>query len=415
MSESIVIVGAGECGTRAAFALREQGFTGEVTLISEESQLPYERPPLSKQALLASNPEPKYIASAAQFEAARIELKLGHKVSAIQRTAQQVTIANGRIQTIPYSKLLLTTGASPRSLPLFTQIGIDCRYLRTIGDAEKIRAALQTIKHVVIIGGGLIGLELAASARQLGVDVTVLEADSRVLRRAIPASIAELIVKRHQQAGVNLICNAAIQRVSQDAKQINFVLSNGAPITAELVVVGIGAIPNTQLAEQAELEVKNGIVVNEYLQTSDPQIYAAGDCCAFPYTATGQWMRLETWRNAQQQGSLAASNLLGAQTPHTAVPWFWSDQYELGLQVAGLASPENQRVVRPLGEHSFIEFEFDTDGKLVAAAGIGIATAVAKDIRVAEMLIGKGAVIEPSLLADSGVNLKRLVTSSLLG
>lgn len=126
-------------------------------------------------------------------------------------------------------------------------------------------------------------------------------------------------------------------------------------------------------------------------------------------------MRLETWRNAQQQGSLAASNLLGAQTPHTAVPWFWSDQYELGLQVAGLASPENQRVVRPLGEHSFIEFEFDTDGKLVAAAGIGIATAVAKDIRVAEMLIGKGAVIEPSLLADSGVNLKRLVTSSLLG
>ena len=409
MSESIVIVGAGECGTRAAFALREQGFAGEVILISEEQHLPYERPPLSKQAMLEPSPTPKYIASATQFDAAKISLQLGHKVTAINRTEQQVTMANGNTKTIPYSKLLLTTGSNPRSLPLFTQIGIDCNYLRTVGDAEKIRTALQTIKHVVIIGGGLIGLELAASARHLGVDVTLLEADSRVLRRAVPASIAEVIVKRHQAAGVTIICNAAIQRVSQDAKQINFVLSSGAQITAELVVVGIGAVPNTQLAEQAGLEVKNGIVVNAHLQTSDPHIYAAGDCCAFPHAATGQIMRLETWRNAQQQGNLAASNLLGAQTPHTAIPWFWSDQYELGLQVTGLASPDNQRVVRPLSENSFIEFEFDPDGKLVAAAGIGISTAVAKDIRMAEMLIGKGAVIEPSLLIDPAVSLKKLL------
>lgn len=409
MSESIVIVGAGECGTRAAFALREQGFAGEVILISEEQHLPYERPPLSKQAMLEPSATPKYIASSAQFAEAQIELKLGHKVTAINRTKQQITLTNGSTKTLPYSKLLLTTGASPRTLPLFTQIGIDSCYLRTVGDAEKIRSALQTIQHLVIIGGGLIGLELAASARQLGVEVTVLEADSRVLRRAVPASIADIIVKRHEQAGVKIICNAAIQRVSQDAKQINFVLNTGAQIAAELVVVGIGAIPNTHLAEQAGLEVKNGIVVNEHLQTSDPHIYAAGDCCAFPHLATGQILRLETWRNAQQQGNLAASNLLGAQTPHTAIPWFWSDQYELGLQVAGLTSPDHQRVVRPLGENSFIEFELDTEGKLVAAAGIGIATAVAKDIRMTEMLIAKGAVIEPSLLADAAVNLKKLL------
>lgn len=409
MSESIVIVGAGECGTRAAFALREQGFAGEVILISEEQHLPYERPPLSKQAMLEPNPEPKYIATAAQFDEARIDLKLGHKVTSINRAAQQVSLANGTTSTISYGKLLLATGSSPRTLPLFTQIGIDCSYLRTVGDAEKIRAAFETIKHVVIIGGGLIGLELAASARQLGVEVTVLEADSRVLRRAIPASIAEVIVKRHEQAGVNIIYNASIQRVSQDAKYVTFVLNNGAQINTELVVVGIGAIPNTQLAEQAGLDVKNGIVVNEHLQTFDAHIYAAGDCCAFPHAATGQIMRLETWRNAQQQGNLAASNLLGAQTPHTAVPWFWSDQYELGLQVAGLAAPEHQRVVRSLGDHSFIEFELDAQGRLVMAAGIGIATAVSKDIRVAEMLIGKGAVIEPSVLADVSVNLKKLL------
>lgn len=410
MNESIVIVGAGECGTRTAFALREQGFTGEVILISAEQHLPYERPPLSKQAMLEPSPEPKYIASAQQFGAANIQLKLATKVTALQRTEQQIKLqTQGKNTTLSYSKLLLATGASPRPLPLFTQIGIDCSYLRTLGDAEKIRKALQTIKHLVIIGGGLIGLELAASARQLGVEVTVLEADSRVLRRAIPASIAEIIVKRHQQAGVNIICNATIQRVSQDAKQITFVLNSGAQIHAELVVVGIGAIPNTQLSEQAGLEVKNGIVVNQYLRTSDPQIYAAGDCCAFPHPNTGQSMRLETWRNAQQQGNLVASNLLGAQTPHTAVPWFWSDQYELGLQVAGLASPEHQRVVRHLGGNSFIEFELDNDGQLVAAAGIGIATTIAKDIRMAEMLIAKGAQLEPSLLADPTVNLKKLL------
>lgn len=410
MSESIVIVGAGECGTRAAFALREQGFTGEVILISEEQHLPYERPPLSKQAMVDENPEPKYIATAAQFDEANIQLKLGQKVTALQPTEQTLTLeANGKTSTLPYSKLLLTTGSSPRTLPLFTQIGIDCSYLRTLGDAEKIRAALQTVKHMVIIGGGLIGLELAASARKLGVEVTVLEADSRVLRRAIPESIANVIVKRHQAAGVNIICNAAIQRVSQDAKQVNFVLNNGAQLSAALVLVGIGATPNTHLAEQAGLEVKNGIVVNEHLQTSDPHIYAAGDCCAFPHSQTGQIMRLETWRNAQQQGNLAASNLIGAQTPHTAVPWFWSDQYELGLQVAGLASPDHQRVVRQLNEDSFIEFELDAEGQLVMAAGIGIATAVAKDIRIAEMLIAKQAKIEPSVLADAGVGLKKLL------
>ncbi|HPY39527.1 MAG TPA: FAD-dependent oxidoreductase [Thiolinea sp.] len=410
MSESIVIVGAGECGTRAAFALREQGFAGEVILVSEEHHLPYERPPLSKQAMVDDKPEPKYIASAAQFDEANIELKLWQKVTALQPAEQTLTLeANGKSSTLPYSKLLLTTGSSPRTLPLFTQIGIDCSYLRTLGDAEKIRTALQTIKHVVIIGGGLIGLELAASARKLGVEVTVLEADSRVLRRAIPESIAEVIVKRHQAAGVNIICNAAIQRVSQDAKQINFVLNNGVQLSAELVVVGIGAIPNTHLAEQAGLEVKDGIVVNEHLQTSDPHIYAAGDCCAFPHAQSGQSMRLETWRNAQQQGNLAATNLMGAQTPHTAVPWFWSDQYELGLQVAGLASADHQRVVRQLNEDSFIEFELDNEGHLVMAAGIGIATAVAKDIRVAEMLIAKQAKIEPNLLADAAVNLKKLL------
>lgn len=409
MSESIVIVGAGECGTRAAFALREQGFTGEVTLISEEQLLPYERPPLSKQALLEPNPEPKYIASTAEFEAAGIQFRLGHKVTAIHRPEQQVTLANGSTETLPYSQLLLATGASPRPLPLFSQIGIDCNYLRTFSDALKIRAALATIHNLVIIGGGLIGLELAASARQLGVAVTVLEADSRVLRRAVPASMAEIIVKRHEQAGVQIICNAAIQRVSQDAKQTHFVLNNGAQISAEQVVVGIGALPNTQLAEQAGLAVKNGIIVNQHLQTSDPQIYAAGDCCAFPQASTGQIMRLETWRNAQQQGNLAASNLLGAQTAHTAIPWFWSDQYELGLQVVGLASPDHQRVVRPLSEHALIEFEFDSKGKLVAAAGIGLATAVAKDIRITELLIAKGTVFEPSLLADPAVNLKKLL------
>ncbi|WP_020394449.1 NAD(P)/FAD-dependent oxidoreductase [Thiolinea disciformis] len=407
MTERIVIVGAGECGTRAAFALREQGFSGEIALISEEHQLPYERPPLSKQALLEPKLEPYYIASAQQFDAARIQLHLASKVTAIQRELQVITLeTNGKSQALAYSKLLLATGASPRKLP--TLMGIDCYYLRTFEDAQRIRLGLKAGKHIVMIGGGLIGLELAASARQLGAAVTVVEADSRILRRAIPANIAAALAKRHEQAGVHLIYNGTIQRAYQDKNKINLVVKTGVELRADSVIVAIGTTPNVNLAQTAGLAVDNGIVVNEYLQTADPHIYAAGDCCNFLHATQGR-LRLETWRSAQQQGNLAANNLLGVQQPYSAVPWFWSDQYELGLQVAGLTKPEHQRVVRYLSDNSLIEFELDSTGHLVMAAGLGVATAVAKAIRIAELLIAKKAKVAPQLLADPNLNLKKLL------
>ncbi|MEZ5478663.1 MAG: FAD-dependent oxidoreductase [Thiolinea sp.] len=414
-NQRMIIVGAGECGTRAAFALREQGYTGEVVLIGDEADYPYERPPLSKQILLeAGEPQPKYIASPEQFTAANIQLLRQQRVTTLDTERHRVSLADaeGNTRELAYDKLLLATGTRPRTLPV---PGMDdcrhCAYLRTFADAQRIRSALNRIHHVVIVGGGLIGLELAASARQLGVEVTVLEADSRILRRAVPASIAEVIAQRHALAGAEIYLNAVIESVQTqaDTDTLRVQLQDGVNLLTELMVIGIGAIPNVELAVQAGLEVANGIVVDSRLQTSAADVYAAGDCCAFPLARNGRVMRLETWRNAQEQGNLAARNMLGANEASSAVPWFWSDQYDLGLQVAGLSSAENQRVRRQLAEDAFIDFELDTDGRLVAAGGIGPCNTVAKEIRLAEMLIAKGASPAAEALADCSVNLKKLL------
>lgn len=265
--------------------------------------------------------------------------------------------------------------------------------------------------HLLIIGGGLIGLELAASARQLGVAVTVLEAAPRVLGRAVPERLADSLSERHQQEGVDIRCATALQQVNarENGQGFQAQLANGETLDADLMIIGIGAIPNQALADAANLETANGIVVNEYLQTSEPDIFAAGDCCCFPCVYAKAPLRLETWRNAQSQGNLAAQNMLGQQQTYTDVPWFWSDQYDLGLQVAGLTNPAHDTVQRTLKNGAIVQFERDHTGKLVAAAGLGEGNSVAKEIRLAEMLIAKGATPAPDLLVDASVNLKKLL------
>ena len=235
------------------------------------------------------------------------------------------------------TRLLLATGAIPRPLPLAAG-SKHCVTLRSFEDAIAIRARFQPGARIVIVGGGFIGLELAASARKRGARVTVIEAQSRIMMRGVPEEIAKVIDTRHRDEGVTILCDTGIVSIADNADNVAITLSTGDVIVADLAIIGIGATPVTALAEASGLETGNGIVVNEWLQTSDPDIYAAGDCCAFPLAIYGgRRVRLEAWRNAQEQGALAARNMLGALEPHQAVPWFWSDQYELGLQVAGLA------------------------------------------------------------------------------
>ena len=409
-SHGILIVGAGECGARTALALREEGFAGAITLLGAEAHLPYERPPLSKDVLTGSEaPVPRAIASREQFDAADIAFMPSSHVAAIDRDFRQVRLESG--VKLSYDALLLATGATPRRLPL-AEASRHCVYLRTYDDAMAIRAHLASGRSIAIVGGGFIGLEIAASARKLGCAVTVIEAQPRILMRGVPAGIAEVIHAEHERQGVTILNGMGISSIVDDGERACITLTDGQTATADLVVIGVGAIPNIALADAAGLDIDNGIAVDRHLRTSDPAIYAAGDCASFPASLyDGKRIRLEAWRNTHDQATVAARNLLGGNEILAAVPWFWSDQYDLGLQVAGLAHEGTTTVRRDLGDDAFILFSLAADGRLVAASGIGPGNAVARDIRLAEMLIARRACPDPAQLAAPETKLKALLAA----
>ena len=404
----MVIVGGGECGARAAFALREAGYDGPVTLIGAETHLPYERPPLSKAVIIGDEaPAPKTIAGPDRFAEASIRVITGNAAVAIDRRDKAVRLADGN--SIPYGKLLLATGAVPRKLP---QDPGGALYLRTFEDSLLIRSRLQPGCRAVIVGGGLIGLELAASARMRGAEVVVVEAQPRLLTRCVAEPIGAAVQARHRAAGVQILCGHGVAEMEGDRSALRIRTTGGRQLDADLCVVGIGAVPATGLAEAAGLRIDNGIAVDDCLRTSDPDIFAAGDCSSAPLAAYGgRRIRLEAWRNAQEQGALAAANMLGAGRLHAAVPWFWSDQYDSTLYVAGLADEGRSVVRRDLADGAFLLFHLAEDGRLVAAGGIGPGNAVAKEIRLAEMLIARGASPAPAQLAAPDIKLKALLAA----
>lgn len=398
----MVIVGAGECGTRAALALREAGYDGPVTLLGAEPHPPYERPPLSKDAL-AGEAAPRPIVGSDGLAAAGIDFRPGASAAAIDRARRVVTLGDGG--EIPYRRLLVATGARPRTLALPGSDGARVAVLRTLDDAERIRAALGPGRRLAVIGGGFIGLEIAAAARRRGAAAVVIEALPRLLTRGVPEAVAAVLEARHRAEGVAFRFGAQVAALSA----AGVALGDGEEIAADLVVVGVGAVPDTALAAACGLAIDNGVAVDATLATSDPDVFAAGDCCAALHPLYGRRIRVESWRSAQEQGALAARNLLGAAEPLAAVPWFWSDQYELTLQVAGLADGAATHVRRDLKDGAFVLFHLDPEGRLLAASGIGPGNAVARDVRLAEMLVARRARPDPGALADPGTNLKRLL------
>lgn len=394
--ERIVITGAGECGVRAAFALREQGFAGTVTLLADEPALPYERPPLSKGkdgALKPIRPEEAYAE-------AGIDLFRGKRVHRIDPAAKSVFLQSGA--SLPYDALLLATGSRARLFP--TMEG--CLTLRTDADADAIFQSVKPGSTLGIIGGGFIGLELAAVARGLGAEVTVFEAGERLLARAVPAAIASMVANRHEVEGVTIRTGVGVAAAT--GTTVSF--SNGETLTFDQVVAGVGSVPNVELAEAAVLDVENGIRVDNNFRTSDPHIFAAGDCCNFDWR--GARVRLESWKAAQDQGTFVAAAMLDNASSYGSVPWFWSDQYDLTLQVAGLFDPALAIVERPTEDGQCIVFQCDGRGQLLAAAGIGQGNSIAKDIRIFEKLIERGAPLDPGLLADPSQNIKRLLRAA---
>lgn len=405
----MVIVGAGEAGARAAMALRETGWTGPVTLIGEEEFAPYERPPLSKAAITdAAEPAPTTICDAPRLQEAGVVFVAGSAATEIDRGAHDVGLADGR--RIAYDRLLLATGARARRLPIEDAGRV--LYLRSFADSATLRARFRPGVRVAVIGGGFIGLELAASAVARGCTVTVIELAPRLMGRAVPEAIAETLAERHRSAGVRLLCGVAVARVESAGEASRVVLGDGDTVEGDVVVAGVGAVPDTALAQAAGLEIENGVRVDAQLRTSDPDIFAAGDCCSFPHPLyDDRRIRLEAWRNAQDQGNTVARNLAGAEDAHRAVPWFWSDQHDLGLQIAGLTDAGTTDVVRSRPDGVELLFRLAGDGRLLAAAGVATGTAIAKDIRLAEMLIAGRAAPDTAALADPSVGLKKLLRS----
>ncbi len=403
----MVIVGAGEAGARAARALREHGWTGAVTLIGEEATEPYERPPLSKAVMTAAGEPPvAVILGAARAAELDITVLHGTRVAGIDRLAHRVLLADGR-GTVAYARLLLATGARPRLLAV--PGAESALYLRNVTDAHALRARLRAGAHLVVIGGGFIGLEIAASAVARGCRVTLVEAAARILMRGVPEPIAARVAARHRAAGVALHEGVGIAALRDAADGHVVVLADGRALACDAVIAGVGAVPDTSLAEACGLEIENGVRADATLRTSDPDIFAAGDCCSAPAPVyDGRRLRLEAWRNAQTQGECAARNMLGAGITYDAVPWFWSDQYELVLQVAGLPDAATTTVQREVGPGGLLFFHLGADGRLAAASAIG-PLSVVREVRMAEALIAARTRPDPASLADPAIRLRTLL------
>ncbi|MEQ8399863.1 MAG: FAD-dependent oxidoreductase [Roseitalea porphyridii] len=391
--QTFVIIGAGECGVRAALTLREAGFAGWIRLFGDERHPPYERPPLSK----SFPPKIKPIVPPKELADAGIELMLGARAVALD-TAEG-TVRFDDADPVRYDRLLLATGARAR-IPAGFEGALA---LRTLDDARRIADAIVPGARLGIVGGGVLGMELAATARSGGADVTVYEAGAVLMGRAVPEPIAAILETRHIEAGVKIVKNADVTGASVNQVRTG----DGAVNTHDLVVCAIGAVPATDLAETAGLEVDNGIAVDAHFRTSVRNVFAAGDCCTFPWR--GAMVRLESWRAAQDQGAHAARAMLGDLHPYDRVPWFWSDQYELGLQVAGLCRADRPYMRRPAAANGVLLFQHDEHGALVSVSGVGEGDSVARDVKLGERLMEHDIRIDPAQLADPAVDLKTLL------
>jgi 3-phenylpropionate/trans-cinnamate dioxygenase ferredoxin reductase subunit len=383
--------------------MRQAGFAGRILLIGEEPWRPYERPPLSK-AVLTEDPEPPilYFHPEQRYAEHQIELLLGSAVAAVEPDAHRVVLADGR--ALEYDKLLLTVGGAARRLPIHG--GDLALYLRTLEDARAIRARLAGVPRVLCIGAGVIGLEIASSARARGCAVTVLEALPRAMGRAVSPEGAAFIEALHRDAGVALHFEVIVDRLDRADGGVAVTCRDGRLFEADVVVAGVGMQRNLALAEAAGLALEGAIVVDECGRTSAPDIYAAGDVTAFPHPLFGKRLRLESWRHAQNHGIAVGKAMCGDSTPYDDVPWFWTDQHGVNLQVAGLPADAARTVVRQGGAPgAFVAVHLADDGRVIGVT----AANNPREIRAGQALIKSRKVVDEAKLADASMPLQRLM------
>ena len=366
MVNHILIVGAGQAAIQAIDTLRRKGFSGQITLVGEEPWLPYQRPPLSKKFLSGGIEREKLLIRPQPFYAEhRVQAHLGRRAVEIDRRAQSVRLDDG--SAIGYDALLLATGSSPRHIPVPGANLGGVHLLRNIADVERIRADLASARKLLIIGAGYIGLEVAATARGMGLPVTVLEQTDRVMSRVTAPEVSSFYETEHAKQGVQVICGTQVSALEGSHGRVQtIVCEDGSAHEADVVLVGIGVGPRDDLAQAAGLDCLNGVVVDQHCRTSDPNIYAAGDCTSHPSIHYGRHVRLESVDNAFEQGASAALNLLGTPTPHAKVPWFWSDQYDLKMIIVGLSQGYDEAITRGVPASRSFSVFYLREGELIA-------------------------------------------------
>ena len=406
MTEKIVIVGGGHAAAQLISTLRQSDYPGDVVLLGEERWLPYQRPPLSKKYLAGElDTERLYVKPESFYEDRQVDLRLQTKVTGIDREARSLQLDDGK--DMSYDKLVLALGARIRELDIEGMDLNGVHYLRTLADVQAIKEELKPGRRLVIIGAGYIGLEVAAVTQKLGLDVTVVEKADRVMSRVVSAEISDFYQIEHTQRGIKF-------RLSTDARALHgrkrvksVETSSGEKLPADIVIVGVGILPNSELAASAGLDVDDGVVVDDRCQSSDPAIFAIGDCTRHPSAIYGRMLRLESVQNAVEQAKTAGSNLCGIESRYSEVPWFWSDQYDLKLQIAGLSEGYDDVVIRGNPADRSFACIYLREKRLIAVDAVN----APKDFVQSKPLIAARAQLDIEQLANAEIDLKDLLKS----
>ena len=404
MSETYVVVGAGHSAGQAAASLRQLGFDGGIVLVGEEQYPPYQRPPLSKKFLAGElEAERTFFKPGTFYEGKNVELRLGTRVEAVDTAAKTVALADG--EKLSYDKVLLCLGSHVRRIPVPGADLPEVCYVRTIDDVLGIQAKIGTGRKLVIVGGGYIGLEVASVCVKLGMKVTVLEMEDRLMSRVVAPEVSEFYAQYHRANGVAVECGAIVNTFEGKGGLERVTVKDGRSFDADLAVVGIGIAPNCALAEAAGVSCDNGIVVDEYCRTSETNVYAAGDCTSHPNAAVGHRIRLESVHNALEQAKTAAHAMCGDLQAYEQVPWFWSDQYDLKLQIAGLTEGHDRTVCRGDPAAGGFAVFYQRAGALIAVEAVNSP----REFMLGRKLIGQSAVIDPERLGDTGIAMSEMV------
>jgi len=406
VAEKILILGGGQVAAHAASTIRKYDISSEVIVLSEESYLPYERPPLSKDFLLEKmNEEQCLFFNKDFYEKKNIQILNNEKIEVVDFINSKL---HSKKNIFDFTKLLIATGNINKKLIINNIDQNDIFYLRDFNESIKIKKKYNKSKNILIIGGGFIGLELASSAIQLNKKVFIVELENQIMGRVVPKEIANIMQKKHEINGVIFNLNTSIDYVQRKNKAYEINLKNKKKFTVDMIIVGIGAIPNTKIFDNTDLKIDNGIITNEYCQTSIRNIYAAGDVSNFYHPLYKTNIRLESWKHAQNHGINAGKNIVNKRTIYEDIPWMWSDQYDLNLQLTGMCSNYETLVKRGVDEFEGVVYFFIKNRKIIGACGVGIKGKIGKDVRIAGKLAEKKITVTKEILSNSLQKLNKL-------